>query len=96
MSDFFSLLHFPLSDNDGGSLRSTLLQYTNIFAFSTRLLAMLGETSSSFIDTDPFIIYFHVHPCLRKHVIGILHYVSARPTGIIYLVSSNKKDCPSV
>ena len=85
--------------------RSTLLQYTNSFAFSSQRFAMLGETPSSFIDTYPFIIHFHVHPCLCKHAIGILHYVSVRPTGIIYLVSnvrrfeqvsSNKKNCPSV
>ena len=85
--------------------QSTLLQYTNIFAFSSRWFAMLEETPSSFIDTDPFIIHFHVHSCLCKHAIGILDYVSARPAGIIYFVSnvrrfeqvsSNKKDCPSV
>ena len=64
---------------------------------------MLGEIPSSDIDTDPFSIHFHVHSRFCEHVKGILHYVSAKPVGIIYLVSnvsiseqvsSNKKDCP--
>ena len=66
---------------------------------------MLGEIPSSVIDTDTFIIHFHVHSCLYYHVKSILHYLSAGPAGIIYLVSNvsifeqvslNKKDCPSV
>ena len=63
---------------------------------------MLGDILSSVIDTDTFIIHFHVHACLCYHGKGILHHVSARPAGMIYLVSNvsifkqvslNKNDC---
>ena len=65
---------------------------------------MLGEIPSSVIDTYIHLSYtfMYIH-AFGIQVKGIFHYVSARPAGIIYLVSnvsmfeqvsSSKKDCP--
>ena len=80
------------------NLRSTLLQYTNIFAFSSRWFAMLEEIPSSFIDTDPFTRHCHVHPCLWKHVIGILHMylLDQQEVFILYLICEDLNKCHQI
>ena len=69
---------------------------------------MLGEIPSSVIDTDTFIINFHVGAYIHAFanmLKAYCNYLYTRPAGIIYLVSNvsifeevslNKKDCPRV